>query len=318
MTNQLIAGARNILKQCLDLKPDETLLIVSDGTCPEICQALRVAGKEMAAEALLLEMAPRERSGQEPPDVVAVAMKQADVVVCPTAHSLTHTRARQEAAAAGARIATMPGITLDMFEHGPITANYSEVARLTQRVADILTHGKHVRVVKDGAVFTCSIEGRAGIPSTGVYRERGQSGNLPSGEAYIAPLEGTAEGDLIVDGSIAGIGLLSEPLRLTVRQGLLVRADGDRAQEWLAKLGDSDAARNVAELGIGTNRKARLTGVILEDEKAYGTIHVAFGSNATFGGTVQAGVHLDAVIRRPTVYVDGQLVMQDGELTVSG
>lgn len=117
--------------------------------------------------------------------------------------------------------------------------------------------------------------------------------------------------------TIVGLGLLRSPIRLKVQNGLLVSAEGDRAAEWLKKLGDTWEARNVAELGIGTNDKARLTGVILEDEKAWGTIHLAFGSNATFGGMVEAEVHLDAVIMGPTVYVDDKLLMQDGQLMVS-
>lgn len=317
VTDKLVLTAGRILVQCLNVKPPETLLVVSDGTRPEICQALIEAGRQLGVESVLMEMATRNKSGEEPPEVVAKAMGKADVVVCPTLHSLTHTRAKKAAAAGGVLIATMPGITLDMFENGPITADYAEVERLTQTINGILTRGKNVLVEKDGAVFKCSVEGRSGISSTGIYREPGQSGNLPSGEAYIAPVEGSGEGELIVDGSVVGLGLLRSPLRLTVKQGLLVSADGERAAEWLEKLGSSTDARNVAELGIGTNRKARLTGVILEDEKAYGTIHVAFGSNATFGGTVQAGVHMDGVIRKPTLYVDDQLVMKDGRPVVS-
>lgn len=306
--------AKRLLVQCLALQANETLVVVSDGTRPEICEALFQAGQEMGADAVVMQMKPRTRSGEEPPAVVAAAMERADVVICPTQHSLTHTQARRNAAQAGARVATMPGITLDMFENGPITADFEEVARLSERVADVLTQAKHVRIEKEGAVFECSLEGRKGIASTGIYRERGQSGNLPSGEAYIAPLEGTSNGELIVDGSMVGLGLLHSPLRLTVRDGLLVAAQGDRAEEWLQKLGDSQEARNVAEFGVGTNSGARLTGVILEDEKAFGTIHVAFGSNDTFGGTVNAGVHFDGVIVKPTVYVDGQLLMQDGKM----
>ncbi|WAH37107.1 aminopeptidase [Alicyclobacillus dauci] len=317
-SEKLIQTAGRILVQCLDVKPSETLLVVSDGTRPEICAALVRAGQDLAAESILIEMSPRQRSGEEPPNLVTSAMSQANVVVCPTLHSLTHTMAKKAAAAAGARIATMPGITLDMFENGPITADYTQVQRLTNIITEILTKGNHVRVEKDGSVFECSIRGRTGIPSTGIYREPGQSGNLPSGEAYIAPVEGSGQGELVIDGSMVGLGLLSDPLKLTVKDGLLVSAEGDRADEWLQQLGSSKEARNVAELGVGTNPKARLTGVILEDEKAYGTIHVAFGSNATFGGTVQAGVHMDGVIKKPTVYVDGQLIMKEGEPVVSG
>jgi leucyl aminopeptidase (aminopeptidase T) len=183
-------------------------------------------------------------------------------------------------------------------------------------MADLLTRGKEVRIVKEGRELRFSIAGRKGIPSTGIYREPGQSGNLPSGEAYIAPVEGTAEGKLWVDGSMVGIGLLREPLEITISAGKLNRAEGIHAKDFLTSLGASELARNVAEFGIGTNRKARLTGIILEDEKIYGTVHVAFGDNSTFGGSVQAGIHLDGVILKPDVYVDDAQIMDEGEIII--
>nr|WP_067622244.1 aminopeptidase [Alicyclobacillus acidiphilus] len=312
----LLETSRKLLSQALAVKAGESVLIISDGTRPEICNDLHQAAQSLGAESMILTMKPRRRSGEEPPEVVAFAMQKADVVICPTEHSLTHTSARKRASEQGARVATMPGITLDMFENGPMTADFHQVADLSRRVADVLTKGDYVRIEKDGAILEFRLGTRLGIASTGMYTEKGQSGNMPSGEAYIAPLEGTANGELIVDGSMVGLGLLSSPIKLTIRDGLLTHAEGERADEWLDKLGSSPSARNVAEFGIGTNDKARLTGVILEDEKALGTIHVAFGSNATFGGTVEAGVHLDAVVTKPTVHLDGNLVMRDGGLMV--
>jgi leucyl aminopeptidase (aminopeptidase T) len=241
-------------------------------------------------------------------------MLAADVVVCATARSLTHTQARKAAQAAGARVATMPGITVDMFAHGAITADYTRVAAVTHRVAGWLTAGQAVRLVKDGRKLTLSITGRTPIASTGVYRERGQGGNLPSGEAYIAPVEGTAEGELVVDGSMAGLGRLPAPLLLRVGAGRLIGADGPGAERFTALLDTSPQGRNVAELGIGTNDRARLTGVVLEDEKIAGTVHVAFGDNSTFGGAVQAGVHLDGVVLAPDLYIDGTKVLAGGRL----
>jgi leucyl aminopeptidase (aminopeptidase T) len=161
-----------------------------------------------------------------------------------------------------------------------------------------------------------SVEGRNAIPSTGVYRELGHSGNLPSGEAFLAPLEGTAEGELLVDGSIAGVGRLSEPVLREISEGRLVSASGPDGERLLSLLDRSEEGRNVAELGIGTNNKTHLTGVTLEDEKIYGTIHIAFGSNDTFGGTVAAGVHLDAVVLEPELYLDDRLVVGQGRVHV--
>ena len=118
-------------------------------------------------------------------------------------------------------------------------------------------------------------------------------------------------------GSIAEVGLLETPVSLTVREGHLVEASGDdgaRLMELLTAHGDDGT--NVAELGIGTNEEAILTGNILEDEKILGTAHVAFGASAAIGGTVQVPVHLDCVILEPTVEIDGELLVRDGELLV--
>jgi leucyl aminopeptidase (aminopeptidase T) len=147
--------------------------------------------------------------------------------------------------------------------------------------------------------------------------KRGAFGNIPCGEAFIAPVEGTAEGTLVVDGSIAGLGKLETPVELTVEAGHLVEAtgqDGTRLMELLTEHGRDGT--NVAELGIGTNEEATVTGNILEDEKILGTAHVAFGASAAIGGTVQVPVHLDCVVLEPTVEVDGAILVEAGELIV--
>lgn len=312
MNEQFVQNSQNVLKSSLDLKQTEILLIVADNAKKELAQALYTAGKAIGAETLLFVMKEREKSGQEPPVPVAEAMKHADVVICITEHSLTHTKAKKEAVAAGARVATMPGITADMFLEGAISADYREVERLTKEINGLLTEAKQVRIEKGEYTLTFSIDGRKGIPSTGVYRNKGESGNLPSGEAFIAPIEGSANGQILVDGSLAGLGKVTDPVILTIENGRLTDAKGGQAEALLSMLGDGDG-RQLAEFGVGTNEKARITGVVLEDEKVYGTIHVAFGSNHTFGGTVSAGVHIDGVVIEPTVYLDEHLLIEEGK-----
>ncbi|WP_411344120.1 aminopeptidase [Paenibacillus sp. WLX1005] len=313
MNEQRIEISKNVLTACLGLKAGESLAVVTDDSRKELAESLYEAGKRLGAESMLLLMQERSKSGEEPPAAIATAMMNASVVVCVTRYSLTHTAARKQAAAAGARLATMPGITEDMFTHGAITAEYDKVKELTENVTALLTDASTVRIEKDGRSLSFSIESREGVPSTGLYLNPGESGNLPSGEAYIAPLEGTATGELIADGSVAGLGALRSPLLLTVQEGRLIAAKGDKGDELLHMLGD-DQGRMLGEFGIGTNDKARITGVVLEDEKVYGTIHVAFGSNNTFGGTVAAGVHIDIVVKQPDVYLDDRLIMRAGEL----
>ncbi|WP_019909738.1 aminopeptidase [Paenibacillus sp. HW567] len=313
MSEERINISMNVLKDCLGLGSHEQLAVVADDDKRELAESVYEAGKRLGAETVLLIMSNRTRSGEEPPAAIASAMAKSDVAVCITTHSMTHTAARKQAAAAGTRVATMPGMTDDMFSQGAITADYGQVKALTEQVASLLSGSSSVRIEKEGLSLSFSTEGRDGILSTGLYLNPGESGNLPSGEAYIAPLEGTATGKIKVDGSIAGIGALSSPMILTVEQGRLTAAEGEGGDKLLEMLGTGDG-RLLGEFGIGTNNKARITGVVLEDEKVYGTIHVAFGSNNTFGGVVAAGVHIDAVVMKPDVYLDDQLIMRAGEL----
>lgn len=249
-------------------------------------------------------MTDRTKSGEEPPEAVAEEMLKYELVFCLTKHSLTHTVARKNANAKGISVITMPGITEDMFLNGAMAADYSIVEQETNEMTAKLSAAKKV-IIRTGAQheLVIPIDGRDGVPSTGVFREKGASGNLPSGEAYIAPLEGAAEGIIEINGSIAGIGLLEEPVILTIEKGRLLTASGKNGERLLEILGEGDG-RLLCEFGIGTNHAARLTGIILEDEKAHQTIHVAFGSNHTFGGTIKTNVHIDCVTKEPVVEWD--------------
>ena len=197
----LVKIAEGVLTSCLAVKPGEEILVITDDSRKEIGEAIYEAAGNLGCEKILMVMKEREVSGQEPPKVIAEAMKAADVVIAPTAQSLTHTNARIEAAKAGTRVATMPGITSEMFSQGAMTADYSKVEELTAKVTEMLTKASKARIEKEGNVLTINLDGRNGVPSPGVYKEAGKCGNLPSGEAYIAPLEDGSDGEMIIDGT---------------------------------------------------------------------------------------------------------------------
>ena len=140
----------------------------------------------------------------------------------------------------------------------------------------------------------------------------------PTGEAYLAPLEGLSNGVVVVDGSIAGVGMMSQPLRIAVENGYATDISGGPEAQKLISLLEPHGkdARTVAEFGIGTNDKAILTGIILEDEKVMGTIHIAFGDNKSMGGSVRVASHLDGLVKAPTVWFDEVKVMEDGRFLV--
>ena len=304
------------LRDCMGLKNDETLLIVTDEIKRDIGIALHEAGKGIAKESMLIEIKSGEIHGQEPPAAVAEMMKRVDVVVCPTTKSLTHTDARRNAVKEGVRVGTMPGITVDAMARC-LSADYDRIISLTDFIADKMEGISTIRVVTEkGTDVTMPVKDRMILRSKGVLRNKGESGNLPSGEVYLAPWEDKTNGRVVVDGSMAGIGMIKQPIVIDIVDGYAESITGGPQADELAKMLDKPGrdARAVAEFGIGTNYKAKLTGLILEDEKVFGTIHIAFGNNISMGGRISVSSHLDGLVTEPDVYFDDGLIMQKGKL----
>ena len=312
-------AAMNTMAGCMGVKKGESVLVICDEPERRIGQALWEAAKSLGAEAMLLEIIPRRGNGEEPPLAVASFMKEVDVLLCPTSRSLTHTDARRAASEAGVRAATLPGITEDCMLR-TLSADYNEIAELSQKVARVLSEGSRVRVSSPaGTEIEFSIEGRSAHADTGLVHHPGEMSNLPAGEAYLAPLEETANGVIIFEAAVAGVGKLGqEKIRIKVENGYAVEITGGRQAEKLEQLLEplGREAYNVAELGIGTNDKARITGKILEDEKILGTVHMALGDNKSMGGRIGVASHLDGLILKPTVWVDGNKIMEEGKLLV--
>jgi leucyl aminopeptidase (aminopeptidase T) len=268
---------------------------------------------------VLLEIIPRKTNGEEPPPEVAHVMQSVDVVLCPTSKSLTHTNAKRAASAKGVRVATLPGVTEDMMVRC-MNADYHKIAALTNKLVEMMEQTSVIRVSAPGGTdITMPVKGRKAYASHGLFRQKGQGGNLPTGEAFLAPLENKSHGIVVVDGSMAGIGMVEEPIRIVVKDGIAEEITGGEEAKKLVKLLEIHGrpSRNVAEFGIGTNDKAKITGVILEDEKVMGTIHIAFGDNVSMGGSVNVQSHLDGLVFNPSVWFDGKPVMDQGKLLVS-
>ena len=307
------------IRDCMGTQPNESVLIVTDEFKKKIGYSLFQNAKRLGHESLFIEMKSKEMHGQEPMHQVAELMKMFDVVLCPTAKSLTHTNARRNASALGARIATFPGITEEIMIRG-LNADYHRIAALTIKLQEILNDVNIVRVTSPiGTDITMNITGRKALPSKGLFHKKGESGNLPTGEAYIAPLEGKSNGVFFVDGSMASLGVVKgKPIRIEVKDGFAVNiSGGSQAKKLDATLNKfGNLSRNIAEFGIGTNHKAKLSGVLLEDEKVMGTIHIALGDNKSMGGNVDIPIHLDGVVKKPTVFFDGKMIMKNGKLLV--
>ena len=297
------------------MKPAEEVLVVCNPATRRVGERLREEAADAGAEAVVAVISERPSHGAEPPRTVAEAMAAADVILAPTVQSLSHTAARKRATDAGARCATLPGVTEEMLAR-VMSADLEDLRRKGHAVADALDAASGAQITDaNGTDLSLDLSGREAIPDAGELTEPGAFGNLPCGEGFISPADGS--GTLVVDGSLAGIGLAEEPVELVIEGGHLTSARGGQGMAFMELLTmHGEDGTNVAELGIGTNEKAILTGEILEDEKILGSCHVAFGASAGIGGAVQVPVHLDCIIMKPTVELDGEAIARDGELLI--
>jgi len=245
----------------------------------------------------------------------------ADVVIAMANNSTSHTRFRHLVNIAGGRFASLPHFDPEMF-FTSMAVDWQALAQRTARLAEAVNRAVGLRLsTPNGTMLSFSTEGRRADGDDGLLTSPGSFGNLPAGEVYLAPLEGTAEGELVIE--FAPTRRLASPLRLIVRQGEVAAIAGDEPYRgWLEeKFAASRLNRNIAELGIGTNERASRPDNILEAEKILGTVHVALGDNSGFGGTVSTPFHEDFVFYRPTLIAllpggEELVLLDDGALRV--
>ena len=306
---RLMNGARIAVNQCMAIKKGERVLIITDRNMPkELSEALMQAVKEIGVECEVKVIEPLKMDGQEPPEYVAELMKTSDAMFLVTSWSLSHTKARRNATKLGVRIASMPKVSEFSFIEGGLTADYRGVKELTEIMTKKLENAKKIRITSDnGTDFTASVEGREWVEDDGIINEKGKFCNLPAGETATAPVEGTSQGTIVLD-KMASHG---DGIRYTVKNGFVEKIEGsERLESEVNKVGR--LARNIAEIGIGTNPKAKIIGNILEDEKVFGTIHIALGNSLSLHGKVDVPLHLDGIILKPTLEVDGKILIKNG------
>ena len=298
----------------MNLKSNETCLIITDSKLKSIGNVIYKNSLKITKKSKLILTAVPQAHGAEPPKNVADEMLKYDVILMATAKSLSHTRARENATKNGARAASMPGITSDMMQRA-LNVDFYKVKKINNFLISKLKNCSKIKITtKKGTNISFFVKGRNWISDDGIYTKKGSFGNLPAGEIFIAPLEKKANGTIIVDASVGGIGKVDKNIKINIKDGFIDSIDGGKiANEFKSLLKDMPY-NNVAELGIGTNYMAKITGNVLEDEKVLGTCHIAFGNNKHFGGKVDVPFHVDVVIKRPTIFCDDVLIIKDGKV----
>jgi aminopeptidase len=317
-TVSVATTARRVVVDYLGIRAGERFAIVVDSrTDEEIPRELARATIEAGGDPIVVTIAPRPRSGAEPPAPAAAAMAAADVVLCAASTSLYHTTAKAAAQRAGARGDFNAPYRADAWREGAMTADFVAIRARAERLAERWRGVREVRVSSPaGTDLRATVTGREPMAwLTGICRNAGEVSALPGGEVSLPPVEGTADGVIVWERVASDLGALSTPIRIEVREGRVVAVHGDdrsadRLREILATVRDAD---NIGEIGIGLNPAARIRDEITEAKKALGTVHIALGDSANeYGGLVECDVHLDGLVMAPTVEFDGVPVVVDG------
>jgi len=232
-----------------------------------------------------------------------------------------------------------PRVTVDMFTR-TVPINYSALQKTSARVVEKMKNAEEINVKTTlGTDITFGAKGRTPMVDNGDFKTFGKGGNFPAGEVFVSPVLGTANGKIVFDGSInlERTLIIGEPVKVFVKEGFVTKIQGggearkleahitkaEKKPVHMSKKGELTAdkaeeytknARNIGEFGIGLNPKAEIVGKVLEDEKVYGTIHFAIGSN--YDQDALSLIHSDGIIRIPTVTIDGKPLMSKGKLLI--
>ncbi|RJQ49533.1 MAG: hypothetical protein C4530_23260 [Desulfobacteraceae bacterium] len=319
MKYNMARTARRIVEDVAGIAPGENVLLVTDPDRPfAITEALAHAVAGAGAVLCVMQMPPHKMGGIDPPPHVGAAMAASDVAILQTSFATVHTDTARNALKKGARIVEMWGWTEDMMTEGGALADYAEVQRVTERLAETLGRSKRVRfTTPKGSDLRICIEGRICHPLTGTAKKRGTFTAFPDGEVAISPLEGSAEGVLVDPISIEhkDIGILREPFgKIEISAGKVVSMDGSAkaARFWQVLTEKGETAKNIAEFAIGTNPACRPYASLREAKKAMGTCHVAVGDSGSIGGKVVSPIHVDLIFDRPTMYLDDRMIIENG------
>lgn len=325
---RMAKSALTVIDTCMDLRRGENILIVCDPTTTEIGQALHDAASLRSDRVLLIVMPKGRHHGDEPPSPVANLMRQQQVVIAPTKYSLTHTRAVRQAIKDGARVATMPGMTLDMFTEGGMAADFNIIKKNIGEMNGLLRRKRIINVKSEtGTNVTFEVNWREWkLDDNGVCNRPRMLTNLPAGKIFTLPREGTMNGTIVIDGSWDS-ALVDEPVILQVENGLVVDVKGGTAAAQIRQTFGEAAKRlkakeqenvwTIAEFGFGMNPNARLLGNVLEDEKRLGTAYFSIGDNTTLGGTAAVGIQISGVLAAPSIWLDGAPLLENGSFVLN-
>jgi leucyl aminopeptidase (aminopeptidase T) len=317
---EMIKGAKKLVDDCIKVKEEENVLIITDTNMPfSISETLAIACRERGAEAVITIMNPMRVEGNDPPPPIGEAMQKAQVIFQVLSRGIFHSPSTRKAAKAGARGMTIAEFTEEDMFRGAIEADFLETKELVERVGDALRKSKEARITTPAGTdinLDLSWDGeRRVVTFTNICHQPGTFGIMIL-EASISPKVGTAQGTLVCDAAVTLLkpGLVREPIRALIKDGIVKEISGGPEARKLIELLealDDPMVYNVAELGIGLNPNAIMTGAQTQYKGVYGTCHIGAGSNITWGGNIKASTHFDFVMYSPKIVLDGTTLLEN-------
>ncbi len=290
------------------------LIITDDKIDPNVARYLEKAASSITDHVDICILSPPTSFDFEPPPELEKKIRKSDVIISPTSFSLFHTQLIQEACDNGAKFFAMTGATPETLYKGAATADFPGLAPGVRKKADLLTNSNSIKITgKRGTNFSADISGRLANAETGIGK-KGKRATFPDIEINTSIIENSGNGQIIIDGSIGGIGVVENPVTLIVKSGKVVEINGGTEAEKLKSLIENINDENmyqIAEIGIGLNPNGSIRGVIIEDESTLGTVHIGLGNNIFMGGKNRARSHIDLVFKAPKIYLDGNLFIDN-------
>ena len=305
----------SVLDQCADLKREDVLIVTDAKYDKTMVEALAAATRRFGARSIVLTIDRHIVSAERVPRFLLAPMESANLVLL-CASFLVPQHVREAAVRAGARLISISSVDRNIARRC-FDINYGELSKMTRMLAERYESAREVNLeTNSGTELSVKLCRRKAAYLDGIARTAGKLGVLPAGVVAVAPLEGTAEGTIVIDGSIAEIGIVKSPIRCVVENGMIVDIKGGKeARKFEALLSrDSSTGFCVAEVGGGTNPKARYCGNLLEDERVYASGHVGFGRNSHIGGAIRSKIHIDSTMKRPKIRIDGKEVVSSGRI----
>jgi len=325
----MVKGAKNALGTILNMQPNEPILVITDEGSLPIAEAFSTGGTELEGQVKMYQLPEDKRPFQELPEDLPEVLNHCreggiiiNLIQANSAETPFRIKLIKSELQTKARVGHAPGITINMMTEGPMSADYVKIAEKVSYLMDQFKNAKKVNITAPGGTdIELYIENRKF--ETDVEIKQGTMGNLPAGEIWCAPEEDKANGLIVCDGSIGDVGNVISPLKIEVREGKIVALESesqDLVDEVKELTSVDEMAAIVGELGIGLNPRARLTGNMLEDEKAGKTAHIAFGNNDTMpSGKNTSSTHRDFLFYNPTFMVEYQdgsskMIISKGEV----